>query len=243
LSALNLIFLGTAGCGKSTMTSSFGKWLEKELGMKTLYVNLDPGCEQLPYQPDFDVRNYFTITELMRREGLGPNGAMIRACELMESKIPEFALEINRLGGEVRLLDTPGQMEVFLFHGGPEMAKLVEGFTVCLFLMDAKLVLQSFGSTLVRLLGLSVGLRMGIPTVSILNKIDLIERREELERLLAVPAFGTGVLSDLTGSLSQLLLQFLPPARILKTSAISGEGFKEMYDLIHETRCACGDLT
>ena len=241
MTALNLIFLGTAGAGKSLLTANFGKWIEGR-GMKPTYINLDPGCESTPYQPDFDIRRHFTLSELMRREGLGPNGAMIRACELLEERTGEFAQKINSLGGDFRLIDTPGQMEVFLFHGGPEMARLVEGFTVCVFLVDAGLVLQPFGGAFTKLLGISVGLRMGVPTLSILNKVDLVER-EALERALETPGAAEGILSDLTSSLSELLLPFKPPVRTVWVSAAKGEGFQELYDLIHETRCACGDLT
>jgi GTPase SAR1 family protein len=241
LTALNLIFLGTAGAGKSLLTANFGKWME-ERGMRPAYINLDPGCESTPYRPDFDIRRHFTLSELMRREGLGPNGAMIRACELLEEGTEGFAREINSLEGDFRLIDTPGQMEVFLFHGGPEMARLVEGLTVCIFLVDARLVLQPFGGAFTRLLGISVGLRMGVPTLSILNKVDLVER-EVLEKAMETPGPAEGVLSDLTSSISELLLPFRPPVRRVWVSAARGEGFQELYDLIHETRCACGDLT
>lgn len=241
MNGLNLILLGTAGAGKSLLTARFGNWLE-EMGRKLAYINLDPGCESTPYEPDFDIRRYFTISELMRKEGLGPNGAMIRACELMEEKAHELALHMNSIEGDIRMVDTPGQMEVFLFHGGPEIARLMKGFTVCVFLMDARIVLQSFGGTFVRLLGISVGLRMGVPTVNVLNKVDLIDK-EKLSKALECPEPTEGVLSDLALQLSKTVLQFRLPARLVWVSALTGEGFPELYDLIQETRCACGDLT
>lgn len=242
MSDLNIIFLGTAGAGKSLITARFGNWLEKEMGEKPVYINLDPGCESIPYTPDFDIRNYFTLSELMEKEGLGPNGAMIKACELLEKEALEFARRMNSLKGDVRIVDTPGQMEVFLFHGGPEITHLLEGFTVCVFLMDAKIVLQPFGGTFIKLLGISIGLRMGVSTISALNKVDMVEK-EKLQKALESPQPAEGVLSDLVSHLSSMLLQFRFPARIAWVSALTGEGFGELYDLIHETRCACGDLT
>lgn len=238
---LNLIILGTAGAGKTLLTKTFGSWLE-ERNLRVAYVNLDPGSGSPPYDADFDIRRYFTVERIMSEEGLGPNGAMVRACQLMEERAQEITGKINSLDADVRLIDTPGQMEVFLFYGGPELISFLHGFTICIFLMDARILLQPFGATLVRLLSLCTGLRMGVPTVSILNKSDLVEE-EELDELLSSFRDFKGTLSDLTRSLFSLLLQYLPPARVVKVSALTRKGFKELYDLVGETRCACGDLT
>ncbi|MCK4332233.1 MAG: ATP/GTP-binding protein, partial [Thermoplasmatales archaeon] len=43
-------FIGTAGSGKSTLTSNFQKWF-KMRGLDAIIVNLDPGAENLPYEP------------------------------------------------------------------------------------------------------------------------------------------------------------------------------------------------
>ncbi|MEM2846784.1 MAG: ATP/GTP-binding protein, partial [Nitrososphaerota archaeon] len=40
---MNVVIIGPAGCGKTSLTASFGRWLELELGEKPAYVNLDPG--------------------------------------------------------------------------------------------------------------------------------------------------------------------------------------------------------
>jgi len=53
---LNVIFLGPAGSGKTTLTARFGKWLKDKMGYKVNFVNPDPGCEYLPYEPDFDIK-------------------------------------------------------------------------------------------------------------------------------------------------------------------------------------------
>ncbi|MCS7131372.1 MAG: ATP/GTP-binding protein, partial [Hadesarchaea archaeon] len=117
---LNLIVLGTAGAGKSSLSSSFGKWILKNTEQSVAYINLDPGCDYVPFKPDFDIRNYFTIERIMREENLGPNGAMVRASELLKEKAAQLSREINEIEADVKMVDTPGQMEVFLFHGGRE---------------------------------------------------------------------------------------------------------------------------
>lgn len=249
---LNLIVLGTAGSGKSALTATFGKWVEQNTDRKVTYINLDPGCDYVPFEPDFDIRNHFTIAQIMREENLGPNGAMIRASELLEKRAAKFAGEINKIRADVRIVDTPGQMEVFLFHGGPEFARLMQGVTISLFLIDAGVAAKATGFVFTRLLGLSVGLRLGVPAIGVLNKIDLAQDKlTDIDRMLAdvellrekVVKESSGVMIDLTLSLSKALPELLPAARLVKVSAKTGEGMEELYDIVHEVFCACGDLT
>jgi len=249
---LNLIVLGTAGSGKSALTATLGEWIGQNTDRSVAYINLDPGCEFVPFEPDFDIRGHFTIARIMREENLGPSGAMVRASELLEQKAAELAREVNAIEADVRIVDTPGQMEVFLFHGGPEMAKLMQGVTISLFLIDAGVATRAVGLVFTRLLGLSVGLRLGVPAVSVLNKIDITkDELIDLDRLLAdvellkerVVRESSGVMIDLTLGLSRALPELLPAARLVKVSAKTGEGMRELYDIVHEIFCACGDLT
>ena len=76
-------FLGTAGSGKTTLTANFAKWLLKN-GFAVSIVNLDPGAEVLPYKPDFDVRTIVNLWEIMRKEKLGSNGALLKSIGFLE---------------------------------------------------------------------------------------------------------------------------------------------------------------
>jgi GTPase Era involved in 16S rRNA processing len=206
----------------------------------------------LPFEPDFDIRDHFTIAKIMHEDNLGPNGAMIRASELLNERAAEFAKAINKTKGDVRIVDTPGQMEVFLFHGGPEITKLMRDVTVSLFVIDAKIAEKASGLILTRLLGLSTSLRLGVPAVSVLNKIDLIGNKlASIDRFMSNPEIlkdrvvkeGSGVMIDFVLSLSKTLPELLPAARLVKVSAKTGEGMSDLYDIVHEIFCACGDLT
>jgi len=249
---LNLIVLGTAGAGKSTLVGTFGKWIGRNTDEKVAYVNLDPGCDFVPFKPDFDVRDYFTISKIMHDEKLGPNGAMVRASELLEKKSKLLSNRINGIKSDIRLIDTPGQMEVFLFHGGPEITKLVKGTTVSLFLTDAELAAKPSGFVLARLLGLATGLRLGVPAIGVLNKVDLVKgKMKTIDRMLAdagflengIPKESSGLSADLALEISEVLSKLLPAARLVKTSAGTGDGMRELYDIVHEVFCTCGDLT
>jgi hypothetical protein len=143
-------------------------------------------------------------------------------------------------------------MEVFLFHGGPEFAKLMQGVTISLFLVDAEIAAKATGLVFTRLLGLSVGLRLEVPAISILNKIDLAQDKlADIDRMSAdtellkeqVVKESSGVMIDLTLGVSKVLPELLPAARLVKVSARTGEGMQDLYDIVHEIFCTCGDLT
>jgi len=90
-----VIVLGTAGSGKTTFTQRYSSWLrEKFAPMRSCEVNLDPGVIDLPYTPAYDIRDLVFVSELMRREGLGPNGALVRATEIVLENIDDVVSRI-----------------------------------------------------------------------------------------------------------------------------------------------------
>lgn len=247
-----MVFLGTAGCGKSLLTKSFGEWLTKTAELSVGYVNLDPGCEDLPYEPLFDVRSMFTITDIMRSEGLGPNGAMIRASELMVERSEEILSAVRALGCDVNLIDTPGQMEIFVFRrAGPALIEGLKklGYTVSVFLIDPALVANPSELVVSLMLGVASQLRLASPTVMVLNKSDLPEGElvasllSDRRRLASsIRRMGSSFADLALGCLS-LFNKLRQASRLVKVSAKTGEGLDHLYELILETRCVCGDLT
>lgn len=248
---LNLIILGTAGAGKTALTLAFGRWLEESTDQRVAYINLDPGCESLPFSPCFDIRDYFTIEKIMREEGLGPNGAMVRASELLEQGTKEFSKQINKIDADIRIIDTPGQMEVFIFHGGREITALLDGTTLSIFLIDAQIATRAAGLVFTQLLGLTIGLRLDTPTINVLNKVDLLHDMTVIDKIAGngellekrILEETTGLTADLLLRLSKILPELLPASRLVKVSAKTGYGMRELYDILHEVFCTCGDLT
>lgn len=239
---MNVMILGPAGCGKSTLVGRFGEYLQKE-DYSVRFLNLDPGCLILPYRCDYDIREKFTVDEIMRGEGLGPSGAMIKAMEkLSETKIPKYE-------GDFVLIDTPGQLEVFAFHeSGPRIVGQFSNL-VGIFILDASIGVKDLPAAY--LYSLATRYRLGIDAINVINKIDLLKSREveKIRDYLINPAIfkkeieTKGVLSDIYSPISELLQRVVPAQRVPCLSAKTGKGFEELLDILHEVRCACGDLT
>lgn len=80
-----LFVVGTAGAGKSSLVTSFQRWA-RFLDIDVLAINLDPGAERVHYDPEFDVRDLISLSEVMDEYDLGPNGAQILAADLVASQ-------------------------------------------------------------------------------------------------------------------------------------------------------------
>ncbi|MEM2275462.1 MAG: ATP/GTP-binding protein, partial [Thermoproteota archaeon] len=110
-----IFLIGTAGSGKTTFVKNFSEWIESK-GVDVARINLDPGVVNLPYTADFDVRTYVSTEKLMRDLGLGPNSALTVASDLIAVKVHEISEEIETMGYEIAIVDTPGQIELFAFR-------------------------------------------------------------------------------------------------------------------------------
>ncbi len=236
---MQIAILGSAGSGKTLITARFGEFLEKE-GYTVKRLNLDPGVLSLPYEPDFDVRDYFTLEEIMRKENLGPNGAILEAMDrLSKLKLPSY-------NADYVLIDTPGQLEVFAFRdSGPAIFKGMKDF-YGIFIIDATSSLKAIPGLL--LYSLTIQYTLGIERiVNVVNKVDLIdsEKRKALNELalrFRTEGERKGMLSELEDEIGRLLDRFVYVHRTPMVSAVTGEGFDELLTVLYEVKCVCGDL-
>jgi GPN-loop GTPase len=172
---MDLVFVtGTAGSGKSLLTSALKNWYINR-GEDAIAVNLDPGVVDLPYETDVDVRDRIQLQEVMQDYGLGPNGALILAADLMATKIAEIQEEIDSFEAENVIVDTPGQTELFAFRESGEfiVREMKADSKVLLFLVDPLLSGTPSNFLSLALLSASVGLRLNIPKITVLTKRDI----------------------------------------------------------------------
>ena len=166
---------GTAGSGKSMLTSKILEYYQKN-GVFASALNLDPGVESLPYRPDVDVRDYVDIVQIMKQYDLGPNGSMIMANDLIAIKIDDIQNEIHGVNPDYLIVDTPGQIELFAYRAsGPFFIQNIDaGEKTNIFLYDGTMIVSPSNFISISLLATSIKLRLGLPTINVMTKTDLI---------------------------------------------------------------------
>jgi GTPase len=97
---------------------------------------------------------------------------------------------------------------------------------------------------------LIVRLKLEIPTINVLTKVDLSKDVEKVEEFLKSPRKLRKNLKEMEGGMerdlailaSKLIEKIAREQRVVKTSAKTGEGLKDLYDICYEIFCTCGDL-
>lgn len=175
MTRLDITFVtGTAGSGKSSLTSALKGWYVNS-NEDAIAVNLDPGVVDLPYDADVDIRERVELQQVMEEYGLGPNGALVLATDMVATKMGEIQDEIDSFEAEHVIVDTPGQIELFAFRQSGEFVirEARADSKALLFLFDPLLANTPTTFLSIALLSASVGLRMNIPRISVLTKRDI----------------------------------------------------------------------
>jgi len=175
----NIYFIGTAGSGKSSLVRSYKEWLDLN-GIDSVTVNLDPGADSLPYVPDVDIREWIDLYEVMDEYSLGPNGAQVVCADLMAVNIGKLTDVLDSFRTEYALIDTPGQLELFVFRNSSSV--IVEALgkerSMSVFLADPMLCRTSNGFISSMMLSSIVQFRLQMPSMNILSKSDLLDENE-----------------------------------------------------------------
>ncbi len=252
------VITGPAGSGKSSLVKSYGDWLRKKMFMNVAQVNIDPGVEDLPYNPVFDIRKWFTLRDIMVKYRLGPNGAFLKATELVAEnigKVLENEPFSNMDKWDIILIDTPGQMEAFIFRPASNiffeaLSKL--GNPVVVYVIDASAIKTISDAVTLWFLGVLTQAKINATVVPVINKIDIAKRLdlaqimvEEPEKLLEIAEKEAheGLLSEVVPDLLNIALKTKGAYRPVLVSAKNGDGMEELHYLVHEAFCTCGDLT
>ncbi|MEM1778757.1 MAG: ATP/GTP-binding protein [Ignisphaera sp.] len=248
-----IVFVGPAGASKSSLIYAYSKWLEESFGYKVYKINLDPAAEYIPYTPDFDVRSIVDAHKVVIEYGLGPNGALVKSMDILANKMEIIEAVLRRVTSDFVLIDTSGQMEIFIFR---DIAiKLVDVLrkasreSVVIFVIDADIIRRYEDYAFIAIMSVAIQARLGIDVVPIINKVDLAPRIDitgdvvsdvdvVAEKLKKLGTYG----EMLSGVLNTIWL-YAKATRVPKVSAKTMENIEELHRVVHELTCACGDLT
>ena len=173
--------IGTAGSGKSTLAQNYKDWCHQQ-GLESTIVNLDPGVEKIPYTPDVDIRDWIKLSEVMESHELGPNGAQIACADMIALNLTEIKESIGQFKSDYIIVDTPGQLELFVFReaGKYTINNLNPTKTMVGYLIDPALAHTPSGFVTQLLLSITTQFRLSTPQINILSKADLL-KKEDIE--------------------------------------------------------------
>ncbi|OYT28266.1 MAG: GTPase [Thermofilum sp. ex4484_82] len=242
---ITVFVVGTAGCGKSTFTKTFADFLYYK-SIDVIKVNVDPAVENLPYDPEVDIRDYISAKEVMDKYGLGPNGAIIAAIDLSLNYVHLIREEIEDLDADYVIIDTPGQVELFAFRKTGEVftSFLCEKNCFILNILDA--MLANSPSTFLSSLFLAEAIEFKLKEtqINVLNKIDLLQNKE-LEKIMEwiddpdklvvdLQNETVGLERELGENLFHLIKNFLENTAIYPVSAVTMQGIDTIYAIIQQ---------
>lgn len=236
-------FIGTAGAGKSTLAQRFHEWTSVK-GIDAVLVNLDPGAENLPYEPDVDIRDWVSLKEVMENHELGPNGAQIACADMLAMNLGDVKESIESFKTDYVFVDTPGQLELFVFRNSGQviMRMLHPQRSVNCYLIDPVLAKTPSGFTSQLLLSLFTSFRLGIPQYNVLSKADVLED-SELDQIMswaddpfsletAVQNERSSMYRQINEDIVKLIIDFQSHSKLIPTGDTDFMGIEDMYTVI-----------
>ncbi len=238
-----LYFIGTAGSGKSTLTNIFKQWMTNQ-ALDSITVNLDPGAENLPYSADIDIRDWISLKEVMKEYNLGPNGAQIACADMLALNTSEIKENIETFKSDYVLIDTPGQLELFVFR---EAGKYIIEFlnpskSMIAYLIDPNLSKTASGFVSQMLLALNTSFRLEKPQVNILSKSDILSEKE-LNLLLkwsedpdilqeSLLSEQASIYQDMNNGILNLIKDFQDQLKLYPTGKEEFQGIPDIYTIV-----------
>ncbi|RLI73641.1 GTPase [Archaeoglobales archaeon] len=233
---MNIIVIGPAASGKSVFVKSFKEFLIGK-GYNAKAINLDPATNPI-YKADRDIRKFVKTEEVMEKYKLGINGALMRSVEIAGEHIEDLVVE-----GDFVLIDTPGQMELFIYSkAGRKIVECLPEFKCCIFLVDSEIALNPENFISILMQNVIVSLRTSLPTLTIFNKSDLVKLKNYDEIMVELKN-KPGVLAELLEKTLFFFEYTSLPYRQINISALNKTGFEDVFDAINELFCSCGDIS
>ena len=174
------LIIGPAGSGKSTYCKIIQDHAYNNKRIIKV-INLDPAAEIFKYKCDLDIRELININDVMNKQKLGPNGALLYCMEYLYDHIEFLDDYFNNNGDNIYyLIDCPGQLE--LYSHSDIMKKITNylkknGFSiVSIFCLDCTFLQEQSKFISGNVLSLATMIQMELPHLTIMTKCDLISK-------------------------------------------------------------------
>ena len=174
------IVIGPPGSGKTTYCQGMSQFVNG-LGRKCCIVNLDFANDGLPYECHVDVRELISLERVMEEYSLGPNGGLVFCMEYVLAHFDWLKERITALmeTSHYILFDCPGQVELYAHHTCVQdllgcLAKQLDCRLCSVHLLDSFYCCEPATFISATLLVAATMLRMALPHVSVLTKVDLL---------------------------------------------------------------------
>jgi GTPase SAR1 family protein len=180
----------------------------------------------------------------MNEYGLGPNGAMILASDLMINYLDDVKEEIDEFNPDWVLVDTAGQLELFAFREtGPLIASSLGFGSIqrsVSFLFDSNFVLRPNGFISTLLLAASVQFRFRtIPQINVLSKVDILDE-DQIEMIInwsqdflaledSTNERESGLIRELSMLVSEVFIQLGSTAELIPCSVREEDGLDLIF--------------
>ncbi len=248
--------MGPAGVGKTSLWQAFADYLEKSRGLTVRRVNLDPGSHVVYTNVDYDITSDISSQKLMKTQKLGPNGAILEACRQMSAHRDQIIKKIlpnEDKNVDFLLIDTPGQLDSFILqpHGASFFNELNKSLSLAaIYLYDATSLLDPVNIPAQLFLNVAATFQLQFEMTPCLSKADLADVKELLpllqdsQKLIRIiDASKHGVLSDFASQSLDVLSHFRLPVRIVPVSVLENctTGLEDLFGVLEESGCACGD--
>ncbi len=260
--------LMSSGSGKTTFMQRINSYLNTK-GQRPYVLNLDPAVLSVPFEPNIDIRDSINYKEVMKQYNLGPNGGILTSLNLFSTKIDQILGLMEKRSEPAPdsaiqppkhfLVDTPGQIEVFVWSASGSI--LLESFassfpTVIAYIIDTPRTSSTSTFMSNMLYACSILYKTKLPMVLVFNKTDVQDaefarewmtdfekfqealRDEEGKGVFGGEGFGggSGYMSSLLNSMSLMLEEFYNHLDMVAVSSMTGDGIDDFFEAVEKKR-------
>ncbi|KAK4902174.1 hypothetical protein LTR27_001076 [Elasticomyces elasticus] len=248
-----IICVGMAGSGKTTFMQRINAHLHQQTQQNPsttaappYVLNLDPAVRSVPFDTNIDIRDSVNYKEVMRQYNLGPNGGILTSLNLFATKIDQVMSllekrclppkpsqpqpEAKPIPGYI-LLDTPGQIEVFVWSasGSILLSSLASSFpTVIAYVIDTPRTTANTRE------------EEAVEWMRDFESFQAALRKEEEEQWSGDGGGGNGhgggYMGSLLNSMSLVLEEFYNALSVVGVSSMTGDGVAAFFEAVEGKR-------